>query len=187
MAGQKRRGRQISAESLEEKISKAQDKLVATKKTYDEAARELRNLLEKRDAIRKQLTVMSAFCPAGQTSHGMGSAEASGREARSSSRRKERQFRVMMDVTVLADGPEPSAVPYSVVRITVVVIPGETLTTYWPKQAGISTEDPAGTSVRNLAFSMATGPLIGVSTWKLPEFSVLSRHSSTSFRSWQTK
>ena len=53
MAGQKRRGRQITAEALDEKISKAQDKLVATKKTYDEAAQELRNLLEKRDAIRK--------------------------------------------------------------------------------------------------------------------------------------
>ena len=53
MAGQKRRGRQITAESLEEKISKAQDRLVTTKKAYDEAAQELRNLLEKRDAIRK--------------------------------------------------------------------------------------------------------------------------------------
>ena len=53
MTGQKRRGRQITAESLEEKISKAQDKLVATKKAYDEAAQDLRNLLEKRDAIRK--------------------------------------------------------------------------------------------------------------------------------------
>ena len=53
MAGQKRRGRQISAESLEEKISKAQDKLVATKKAYDEATQDLRSLLEKRDAIRK--------------------------------------------------------------------------------------------------------------------------------------
>ena len=53
MAGQKRRGRQITAEALEDKISKAQDKLVATKKAYDEAAQELRNLLEKRDAIRK--------------------------------------------------------------------------------------------------------------------------------------
>ncbi len=53
MAGQKRRGRQITAEALEEKISKAQDKLVATKTAYDEAAHELRNLLEKRDAIRK--------------------------------------------------------------------------------------------------------------------------------------
>ena len=53
MAGQKRRGRQISAEALEEKISKAQDRLVSTKKAYDEAAQELRNLLEKRDAVRK--------------------------------------------------------------------------------------------------------------------------------------
>lgn len=53
MAGQKRRGRQITAESLEEKISKAQDRLVTTKKAYDEAAKELRNLLDKRDAIRK--------------------------------------------------------------------------------------------------------------------------------------
>ena len=53
MAGQKRRGRQVSAEALEEKISRAQDKLVATKKAYDVAAQELRDLLEKRDAIRK--------------------------------------------------------------------------------------------------------------------------------------
>ena len=53
MAGQKRRGRQISAEALEEKISKAQDRLVSTKKAYDEAVQELRNLLEKRDAVRK--------------------------------------------------------------------------------------------------------------------------------------
>jgi flagellar biosynthesis chaperone FliJ len=53
MRGQKRRGRQITAEALEEKISKAQDKLAITKKAYDEAAQELRNLLDKRDAIRK--------------------------------------------------------------------------------------------------------------------------------------
>ena len=53
IAGQKRRGRQVTSEALEEKISKAQDKLVATKKVYDEAAQELRNLLDKRDAIRK--------------------------------------------------------------------------------------------------------------------------------------
>ena len=53
MAEQKRRGRQITAESLEEKISKAQDRLVSTKKAYDNAAQELRDLLEKRDAIRK--------------------------------------------------------------------------------------------------------------------------------------
>ena len=46
MAGQKRRGRQVTSEALEEKISKAQDKLVATKKAYDEAAQELRNLLD---------------------------------------------------------------------------------------------------------------------------------------------
>lgn len=44
MRGQKRRGRQITAEALEEKISKAQDKLAITKKAYDEAAQELRNL-----------------------------------------------------------------------------------------------------------------------------------------------
>ena len=57
MAGQKRRGRQITAEALDEKISKAQDKLVATKKAYDEAAQELRNLLEKRDAIRRMICI----------------------------------------------------------------------------------------------------------------------------------
>ncbi len=53
MAAQKRRGRQVTAEALEEKISKAQDKLVTTKRAYDAAAQELRDLLEKRDAIRK--------------------------------------------------------------------------------------------------------------------------------------
>lgn len=53
MAEQKRRGRQITSESLEEKISKAQDRLVSTKKAYDNAAQELRDLLEKRDALRK--------------------------------------------------------------------------------------------------------------------------------------
>ena len=53
MAGQKRRGRQITADALEEKISKAQDKLVAAKKAYDAAAQELRALLEKQDALLK--------------------------------------------------------------------------------------------------------------------------------------
>ena len=53
MTAQKHRGRQITAEALEEKIAKAQDKLVAIKKAYDETAQELRNLLEKRDVFRK--------------------------------------------------------------------------------------------------------------------------------------
>lgn len=53
MAGQKRRGRQITSDALEERILKAKNKLVTAKKAYDEAAQELRNLLEKRDAIRK--------------------------------------------------------------------------------------------------------------------------------------
>lgn len=53
MTTQQHRERQVKPEVLEEKISKAQDRLVATKKAYDEAAQELRNLLEKRDAIRK--------------------------------------------------------------------------------------------------------------------------------------
>lgn len=53
MAEQKRRGRKITAESLDEKITKAQEKLVTAKKAYDAAAQELRELLEKRDSIRK--------------------------------------------------------------------------------------------------------------------------------------
>ncbi len=53
MATQKRRGRQVTPEALEEKISKAQNRLVTAKNAYDEAAQELRDLLDKRDGIRK--------------------------------------------------------------------------------------------------------------------------------------
>ena len=53
MAEKKRRGRHLSADVLEEKIAKAQDRLVAAKAAYEEAAHDLRDLLEKREAIRE--------------------------------------------------------------------------------------------------------------------------------------
>ena len=49
----KRRGRQMTLESLEAKIEKAQERVVMTRKASEEAERELKELLEKRDAIRK--------------------------------------------------------------------------------------------------------------------------------------
>lgn len=45
--------RQISMESLEAKIEKAEQNVIRTKKAYDSATGELKNLLDKRDAIRR--------------------------------------------------------------------------------------------------------------------------------------
>ena len=45
--------RQISMESLEAKIEKAEQTVIRTKKTYDTATEELRKLLDKRDAIKR--------------------------------------------------------------------------------------------------------------------------------------
>lgn len=45
--------RQISMESLEAKIEKAEQNVIRTKKAYDSATRELKKLLDKRDAIRR--------------------------------------------------------------------------------------------------------------------------------------
>lgn len=43
----------MTLESLEAKIEKAQERVVMTRKASEEAERELKELLEKRDAIRK--------------------------------------------------------------------------------------------------------------------------------------
>ena len=45
--------RQISIESLEAKIEKAEQTVIRTKKAYDTATEELRKLLDKRDAIKR--------------------------------------------------------------------------------------------------------------------------------------
>lgn len=51
--------RQMSMESLEAKIEKAEQNVIRTKKAYDVATEELKKLLDKRDAIRRD-EIMSA-------------------------------------------------------------------------------------------------------------------------------
>ena len=46
--------RKTSKEALEEKIEKAEADVVAAKKKYDQATANLKELLDKRDAIRKE-------------------------------------------------------------------------------------------------------------------------------------
>ena len=48
------RTRKTSKEALEEKIEKAEADVVAAKKKYDQATANLKELLDKRDAIRKE-------------------------------------------------------------------------------------------------------------------------------------
>lgn len=48
-----RKGRQVSMETLDAKIEKAQDRVVTTKAAYNQAVSELKELMDKRDAIRK--------------------------------------------------------------------------------------------------------------------------------------
>ena len=50
----KRRGRQISPDVLDAKITKAQERVVTTKKAYDAAVEELKDLMEKRDTFRRE-------------------------------------------------------------------------------------------------------------------------------------
>lgn len=47
------RGRKTNIETLEQQIEKAQEKVMRTKSTYDNAVEELQKLLDKRDARRK--------------------------------------------------------------------------------------------------------------------------------------
>lgn len=51
--------RQMSMESLEAKIEKAEQNVIRTKEAYDVATEELKKLLDKRDAIRRD-EIMSA-------------------------------------------------------------------------------------------------------------------------------
>ena len=48
------RTRKTSKEALEEKIKKAEADVIAAKKKYDQATANLKELLDKRDAIRKE-------------------------------------------------------------------------------------------------------------------------------------
>ena len=52
--------------TIEEKIEKAQDKVVAAKDRYDAAVAEFKELIAKRDAIRKD-ELMKAFVESGKT------------------------------------------------------------------------------------------------------------------------
>lgn len=48
------RGRKAAAETLEQMIEKAQEKVIRTKSAYDNAVESLQKLLDKRDAKRKE-------------------------------------------------------------------------------------------------------------------------------------
>ena len=48
------RTRKTSKEALEEKIEKAEKDVITAKKKYDEATANLKHLLDKRDALRKE-------------------------------------------------------------------------------------------------------------------------------------
>ena len=48
------RTRKTSKEALEEKIEKAEKDVITAKKKYDEAKANLKQLLDKRDALRKE-------------------------------------------------------------------------------------------------------------------------------------
>ena len=48
------RTRKTSKDALEEKIEKAEADVIAVKKKYDQATANLKELLDKRDAIRKE-------------------------------------------------------------------------------------------------------------------------------------
>lgn len=47
-------GRTLNIESLEQKIVKAEQNVVKTRKAYESATAELKKLLDKRDAFRSQ-------------------------------------------------------------------------------------------------------------------------------------
>ena len=58
------RTRKTSKEALEEKIEKAEADVIAAKKKYDQATANLKELLDKRDAIRKE-EILSAVVKSG--------------------------------------------------------------------------------------------------------------------------
>lgn len=48
-----RKGRHVSTETLDAKIERAQERVVSAKAAYDQAVEELKELMDKRNAIRK--------------------------------------------------------------------------------------------------------------------------------------
>ena len=60
------RTRKTSKEALEEKIEKAEADVIAAKKKYDQATANLKELLDKRDAIRKE-EILSAVVKSGRS------------------------------------------------------------------------------------------------------------------------
>ena len=60
------RTRKTSKEALEEKIKKAEADVIAAKKKYDQATANLKELLDKRDAIRKE-EILSAVVKSGRS------------------------------------------------------------------------------------------------------------------------
>ena len=60
------RTRKTNREALEEKIEKAEADVIAAKKRYDHATAVLKELLDKRDAIRKD-EILSAIVKSGRS------------------------------------------------------------------------------------------------------------------------
>ena len=60
------RTRKTSKEALEEKIEKAEADVIAAKKKYDQATANLKELLDKRDAIRTE-EILSAVVKSGRS------------------------------------------------------------------------------------------------------------------------
>ena len=60
------RTRKTSREALDEKIEKAEADVIAAKKKYDHATAALKELLDKRDAIRKD-EILSAIVKSGRS------------------------------------------------------------------------------------------------------------------------
>ena len=60
------RTRKTSKEALEEKIKKAEADVIAAKKKYDQVTANLKELLDKRDAIRKE-EILSAVVKSGRS------------------------------------------------------------------------------------------------------------------------
>ena len=56
----------IAFQALEEKIKKAEADVIAAKKKYDQATANLKELLDKRDAIRKE-EILSAVVKSGRS------------------------------------------------------------------------------------------------------------------------
>ena len=60
------RTRKTSKKALEEKIKKAEADMIAAKKKYDQATANPKELLDKRDAIRKE-EILSAVVKSGRS------------------------------------------------------------------------------------------------------------------------